>query len=98
LAARSALSVVEQLRSRGERIGLLELQTLWPFPAQLVRDYAKDKEYVGVVEMNMGQLINSVKLSVDNPRRVYLINRVDGRLITDKDIKQTLRVIEGQGV
>ncbi|OGR15688.1 MAG: 2-oxoglutarate synthase subunit alpha [Desulfobacterales bacterium GWB2_56_26] len=97
-SARSALSVVEQLRRRGERIGLLELQTLWPFPVQLVRDYARDKEYVGVVEMNMGQLINSVKLAVDNPRRVYLINRVDGRLITDKDIKQTLRVIAGQGV
>jgi hypothetical protein len=46
----------------------------------------------------MGQLINSVKLVVDNPRRVYLINRVDGRLITDKDIKQTLRVLQGEGV
>jgi len=97
-SARSALAVVEHLRSRGERVGLLELQTIWPFPSQLVRDHAKDKEYVGVVEMNMGQLLNSVKLAVDNPRRVYLINRVDGRLITDKDIKQTLRVIQGQGV
>jgi len=31
-AARSALHVIENLRARGERIGLLELQTLWPFP------------------------------------------------------------------
>ena len=97
-SARSALSVVEHLRRRGERIGLLELQTLWPFPAQLVRDYVGKAEVVGVVEMNMGQLINSVKLAVDNPRRVYLINRVDGRLITDKDIKKTLRVLQGEGV
>ena len=31
-SARSALHVVENLRPRGEKIGLLELQTLWPFP------------------------------------------------------------------
>ncbi|MFH1886549.1 MAG: 2-oxoacid:acceptor oxidoreductase subunit alpha, partial [Pseudomonadota bacterium] len=31
-SARSALHVVENRRPRGERIGLLELQTLWPFP------------------------------------------------------------------
>jgi 2-oxoglutarate ferredoxin oxidoreductase subunit alpha len=63
-----------------------------------VREYVAKAEVVGVVEMNMGQLINSVKLAVDNPRRVYLINRVDGRLITDKDIKRTLRVLQGEGV
>jgi 2-oxoglutarate ferredoxin oxidoreductase subunit alpha len=97
-SARSALSAVEHLRCRGERIGLLELQTLWPFPAQLVREYIGKAEVVGVVEMNMGQLINSVKLAADNPRRVYLINRVDGRLITDKDIKTTLRVLQGEGM
>jgi 2-oxoglutarate ferredoxin oxidoreductase subunit alpha len=97
-SARSALSVVEHLRRRGEKIGLLELQTIWPFPVQLVREYVAKAEVVGVVEMNMGQLINSVKLAVDNPRRIYLINRVDGRLITDKDIKKTLRVIQGVGV
>ena len=32
--ARSALHVVENRRARGERLGLLELQTLWPFPAR----------------------------------------------------------------
>ena len=31
-SARSALHIVESLRQRGQRIGLLELQTLWPFP------------------------------------------------------------------
>jgi len=31
-SARSALHVVTDRRQHGERIGLLELQTLWPFP------------------------------------------------------------------
>jgi 2-oxoglutarate ferredoxin oxidoreductase subunit alpha len=97
-SARPALHVVNHLRQKGERIGLLELQTLWPFPQQLVRDYAQDAKFVGVVEMNMGQIQHAVKLAVDQPDRVFLINRVDGELITDTDIKKTLRIIQGKGI
>ena len=48
--------------------------------------------------MNMGQLTQSVKLAVDRPDQVFLINRIDGELITDEDIKRTLRIITGRGV
>ena len=96
-SARSALHVIDHLRKRGQRIGLLELQTLWPFPAQVVRSYAQNAKFVGVVEMNMGQILHEVKLSVDKPDRVFLINRVDSELITDADIKRTLRIIQGRG-
>jgi 2-oxoglutarate ferredoxin oxidoreductase subunit alpha len=97
-AARPARHVVDHLRRRGERIGLLELQTLWPFPRQIVRDVARLARFIGVVEMNMGQIAGAVKASVEEPERVFLINRVDGELITDADIKKTLRMIQGRGV
>jgi len=97
-SARSALHAVRHLRKRGQRIGLLELQTLWPFPRDVVREFALKSKFVGVVEMNIGQLIQSVKLSVDEPDKVFLINRFDGELITDADIKKTLRIITGRGV
>ncbi len=96
-SARPARHVVDHLRKRGERIGLLELQTLWPFPRQAVCDAARQAKFVGVVEMNMGQILNAVKLAVEDPERVFLINRVDGELITDADIKNTLRMIQGKG-
>ncbi|MDJ0785059.1 MAG: 2-oxoacid:acceptor oxidoreductase subunit alpha [Desulfosarcinaceae bacterium] len=96
-AARPTRHVVDHLRKRGERIGLLELQTLWPFPRQAVCDAARQAKFVGVVEMNMGQILNAVKLAVEDPERVFLINRVDGELITDADIKNTLRMIQGKG-
>jgi hypothetical protein len=38
--------------------------------------------------MNAGQLTQMVKLAVNKPKRVSLINRVDGQMITDKDIKK----------
>jgi len=97
-AARSALHVVQNRRPRGERVGLLELQTLWPFPADLVRERCRTPEIVMVVEMNMGQVLQAVKLAVDDPEKVFLANRIDGSLITPTDIRNILRVIQGKGV
>ncbi|MFC1798417.1 2-oxoacid:acceptor oxidoreductase subunit alpha [Thermodesulfobacteriota bacterium] len=97
-SARSARHVVEARRPRGERMGLLELQTLWPFPEHIVREKCADAEFVVVVEMNMGQVLHEVKVAVDNPEKVFLANRVDGLLINDRDIRNILRIIRGKGV
>ena len=97
-SARSALHLVADRRQRGDRIGLLDLQTLWPFPSMLVREKCRKARYVIVVEMNMGQVLQSVKMSVERPERVFLANRVDGTLITPFDIRNVLRLIQGKGV
>jgi 2-oxoglutarate ferredoxin oxidoreductase subunit alpha len=97
-AARSALHVVEHLRPRGEKIGLLELQTLWPFPADVVQEYCNSARATVVVEMNMGQVCQMVKTTVRHPERVFLANRIDGVFITPTDIKNILRLIKGKGV
>jgi 2-oxoglutarate ferredoxin oxidoreductase subunit alpha len=97
-SARSARHVVEARRPRGERLGLLELQTLWPFPEHIVREKCADAEYVVVVEMNMGQILQAVKMAVEEPEKVFLANRVDGVLINDRDIRNILRLIRGKGV
>ncbi len=97
-AARSALHLVENRRRRGEKLGLLELQTLWPFPYSLVQEKCADAKYVVVVEMNTGQILQSVKICVDRPERVFLANRIDGVFISPTDIRNILRLIEGKGV
>jgi 2-oxoglutarate ferredoxin oxidoreductase subunit alpha len=97
-AARSARHVVEARRSRGERIGLLELQTLWPFPSNIVREKCVHAKSVIVVELNMGQILQSVKLAVDHAESVFLANRIDGVFITPSDILNILRLIQGKGV
>jgi 2-oxoglutarate ferredoxin oxidoreductase subunit alpha len=97
-AARSARHVVENRRMRGERLGLLELQTLWPFPADIIREKCLHAKSVIVVELNMGQILNWVKLAVDDPQKVFLANRIDGVFITPEDILNILRLIQGKGV
>lgn len=95
--ARTARQVVHQARINGQRLGLLELQTLWPFPARMVRDACRNARATIVVEMNMGQMYYHIKNAVENPRNVFLSNRIDGRFISPKDIRRVLRIVEGQG-
>ena len=97
-SARSAREVVEKHRRRGEHFGLLELLTLWPFPSDIIRQKAAGARLVVVVEMNMGQMCQSVRLAMDRPERVFLSNRVDGVFISPSDIEKTLNLIQGKGV
>ncbi|MBT8338460.1 MAG: 2-oxoacid:acceptor oxidoreductase subunit alpha, partial [Desulfatitalea sp.] len=96
--ARSALHVVESQRRKGLKFGLFELQTLWPFPYDIVGECCGRAKRIIVVEMNMGHILQEVRRALTNPRNVYLVNRIDGVFITPTDIRQALRLIEGKGV
>lgn len=96
--ARSALHVVESQRRKGQKFGLLELQTLWPFPYDVIREACSEAQYVIVVEMNLGQVYREVRYAASDPDKVFLANRIDGVFITPTDIRQALRLIKGKGV
>lgn len=98
-AARSAIHLAKERRTRrNEKLGVLELQSIWPFPTELVREKCHGARAVLVCEMNMGQVATQVRAAVRQPGRVFLANRIDGKLITPLDIKKTLRLIQGRGV
>ena len=97
-SARSAIHLAKNRRARGMKLGVLELQTLWPFPTEMIKEKCAGAKAVIVVEMNMGQVLQSVKAAVDDPEKVYLANRIDGKLITDRDIYNILRMLYGKGV
>ena len=42
--------------------------------------------------------MQSVKLAVDQPEKVFLANRIDGVFIDPSDIFNILRLIQGKGV
>ncbi len=96
-SARTALHVVENRRERGEKLGLLELQSLWPFPAEVVRKRCASVNYVIVVEMNMGQIFHEVTSVVEERNKVFLANKIDGTFITPSDVLDILRIIQGKG-
>ena len=97
-SARSARHVAASRRAHGERVGLIELQSLWPFPAAAVRRLCADADTIPVVEMNMGQVSREVRRVLPNPERVFLANRYDRELVTPTDIRNIMRLVRGEGV
>jgi len=97
-SARSAIHLATRRRLKGEKVGVLELQTIWPFPTEMIREKCAQAKVILVVEMNMGQVMTQVKAAVNKPDRVFLANRFDGKQITPHDIKRVLRVLQGRGV
>ena len=97
-AARTARQTVRDAREKGVRMGLLELETLWPFPGRRVSEALRRVREAVVVEMNLGQVFEQVRRVAPKPERVFLANRIDGRLIAPSDVRRVLRIIEGKGV
>jgi 2-oxoglutarate ferredoxin oxidoreductase subunit alpha len=88
--ARSSRRAVIEAREHGVKAGLLQLVTLFPFPRRYVEKVFHQCRAVLVPEMNMGQISREVKRVHLNSSRVETLNRVDGRLITPREISDCL--------
>jgi 2-oxoglutarate ferredoxin oxidoreductase subunit alpha len=64
LSARICKSAVSVLRKAGVKAGLFRPITLWPFPSPQLAEAAAGKKKVLVVEMNAGQMVQDVRLSL----------------------------------
>ncbi len=89
--ARSAYGAVELARKEGYRVGLLHMQTLWPFPEKLVRQKTLGKKTVLVPEMNLGQYAREIKKTVADQTQVVTLSQVDGRIFHPSRIVAFLR-------
>ncbi len=94
ITSRAARAAVEILRARGMPTGLLDLQTLWPFPDFLFSALPSTIEYILVPELNRGQLLREVKRTAfdqfDRSVAVEGLSRTDGRLITPEQVAEKI--------
>ncbi len=77
-AGRVAQSAVKMARQQGIPVGLLRPVTLWPFPEERLSQLADDARGFLVVEMNMGQMIDDVKIAVAGQCPVEFYGRTGG--------------------
>ena len=63
-AARICTKTIQLARQQGIRAGLFRPITLWPFPAQALRQAAQHAQHILVVELNAGQMIDDVRLAL----------------------------------
>lgn len=76
-AGRIAYTAVSAAREKGLKVGLFRPQTLYPFPEKRLREVAANAAALLVVEMNAGQMLEDVRLSV-NIGPVYFYGRMGG--------------------
>ncbi len=86
ITARTARSAVDLLRADGVRVGLLELHTLWPFPEQIVQALAQRVRGMLMAELNLGQLVLSLRAAAQGMCPVSGLGRADGELFTPEAI------------
>ena len=87
--ARSAQRAVDLARRQGNRVSLLRLRTLWPFPEERVESAAERLHRVIVPEMNLGQLALEVERVVGK-HKVVRVGRADGQMVDPQDILEAI--------
>ncbi len=88
---RSARAVVKKAYWQNRQpVGLLSLQTLWPFPAKEIEALARQADVIIVPEMNMGQIFGEVERYARGEAEVISLNRYDGEMISPDQISEKM--------
>ncbi len=79
-SARPAESAVAMARKKGIKAGLLRLKLVWPFPRKVVQDLSKQVDKIIVPEMNMGQMVHTIKEYSDPECEVISAPKIGGEM------------------
>ena len=97
IASRVAKNAVAQARSEGVKVGLIRPITLWPFPSKVLRRAAEKVKSFVCVELNMGQMIEDVRLAIECTRPVRLCNRTGGMIPSPDQVLASIREAQKGG-
>jgi len=90
ISARAALNAAIKLRKEGHKVGLINLLTMWPFPARKLKEAVTNCRALLVPEMNLGQLVREVE-RVCCHKKIYSYTKSDGKNIFPGEIIQAWR-------
>ena len=85
-AARIAKGAVNRVREAGLKAGLFRPITLWPFPGKALRSLTRTIKHLLVFEMNFGQMVEDVRISVGEQATVHFHGRPGGIISTPHEI------------
>ena len=86
IAARVSKNAVNEARKQGIKVGLIRPITLWPFPDAPFKKAATHVKQIISVELNMGQMIEDVRLASECKVPVTLCNRVGGMIPSPEQV------------
>lgn len=84
--ARVCLDAIKLARADGLKVGMIRPITIWPFPEKAFANYINKGKKFFVVELNAGQMVNDVKLVVNDNASVEFYGRLGGQIPTPVEI------------
>ena len=90
IAARIAKGAITNARAQGMKVGMFRPVTLWPFPKDQLKELSKTTKYFLDFEMNMGQMIDDVKLSLEGSGDVTFYGRPGGVVPTSSEVQRVI--------
>ena len=90
-AARIALSAVQEAREQGMKVGLFRPFTLYPFPFKELRALSERVRAFLDVELNLGQMVDDVRMAVQPGTPVHFLGRPGGGLPSPDDILEKVK-------
>jgi 2-oxoglutarate/2-oxoacid ferredoxin oxidoreductase subunit alpha len=90
LSARIGHKTQQQLRTMGYKVGLVRPITLYPYPYKVISDLAEKLKSVLVLEMNAGQMVEDVLLSVRGKTDVYFYGKMGGIIPSPEEVQNEM--------
>ncbi|NWG01383.1 MAG: 3-methyl-2-oxobutanoate dehydrogenase subunit VorB [Syntrophaceae bacterium] len=90
IAARIAKGAIKRMREEGQKVGLIRPISLWPFPQKAIKELTKKVKHFFVFEMNMGQMLEDVKLALEGNGEVHFYGRPGGIILTPLEISRVI--------
>ncbi len=90
-SARIAKTAINLARAEGIKAGLIRPITLFPFPEKIISSIAERMERFLVVEMNLGQMVEDVRLAVNGKASVSFYGRPGGAVLSVEDILSAIQ-------
>lgn len=77
---RMCKDLVHKMRANGKKVGSIRPISLWPFPNKAFENLSKTVKKILVVEMNLGQMVDDVRLAVNGRLPVYFFGKTGGEM------------------
>ena len=94
-SSRIAHSAVDLARKKGIKAGLIRPITLWPFPEKTLNKHAPHAKVFLSVEMNMGQMVEDVRLAIRDSKPVRFFGRTGGVVPTPAEVLEQIEKLNG---
>jgi 2-oxoglutarate ferredoxin oxidoreductase subunit alpha len=88
--SRVVKTAMDMAADAGLKVGLFRPITLFPFPQEALNSVTRSINTFLTVELNTGQMVEDVKLSVKGDTQVYFYGRPPGSLCTPEEILEAI--------